>query len=221
MQALADGVRTNALDGCHCLVDDTSIRGLQRLEIDLTAGHAHLLGENARLVRELFFAAAAIITDIDAESRFGTKLARRKPAQDVLQRRECLTAAPDQETVHCRSADSDFDFFGSRLKLHLRRNSHRREQVLRQLAQIRVLRHQSLDAHACRTLAEQAEETAAGIVENVDPNLSGFRSQFGQGGLQRFLDASPRDFHPLRHFPSRPRQASPRSRELVSVQTSG
>jgi len=220
MQSLADGVRTDAFDRSHRLVNDAPVGRVQGLEIHFASRQSHLFGEYPGLVHELGLAAAAVLADVDAKTCFRTELARGESSQDMLKRRERLTASPDQETVHRSGADADFDFFISRTKIDLGRNPHRRQQVLRQLAQVGVLCHQSLDANPRWTLAEQAKESAAGVVENIDVNLSGFRSQCDQGGLERFLDASTRGFHPLRHSHPRSWRALLRSRGPWSVRTS-
>jgi len=182
MQSLADGVRADAFDRRHRLVDDPPVRRMERLEIHFAAGRSHFLREDTRLVRELRFAATTVLPDIDTQACIGPELARGKPSQDVLESCESLPAAADQEAVHRAGANGDLDFFDIRTNVDLGGDSHRRQQILGQLAQVGVLGHQSLDANSRRTLAKQAQEPAARIVENVDPNLSGFRSQCGQGG---------------------------------------
>lgn len=85
------------------------------------------------------------------------------------------------------------------LRIQLRLDPHRLQEVAYQVAHIVVCAHQAFDAHTYAASFEQAQEAAAPGLDDFEANFSALCPEFGQRLFERLVDVGSRCLDPVGH----------------------
>ena len=128
---------------------DAAIGGMQRLEVDLPARRLDFERQRSRFLDELDFAPLAVVPDVDRDASVLSELLRNESADHVLQSRQRLAAAPDQQPIAPLRDDRHVDEITVLRHVYFRGDVHASQQVGDQIANAVVVTHESLDENPC------------------------------------------------------------------------
>ena len=201
MQTMSNRVRTHAVHLRDRKMDNASVGGVQWLEADLPPRRTHLGGQGARFVDQMGFATHPILTNVDDDAHVVAELARSQAPNDVLERRESLTATADEQPIQTVGSNMNVCGVVDTFRFELGRNSHRFQEILDQVAEILVGVYESFDADADAGAAslEQPEEARGPGFENLEANLSALYPERVQRLFERLVHACARCLDPMVH----------------------